>query len=274
MNIKEHIKLLWDNQTLIKAVKLNLIFVLILLLINVSLISIPNYYGVLNGIRSIEYLEDIDETFKLFYEQEIPCQVDQSYTFNCEETIDGVYGSYQVLYQDEISTANITESTIIFGSNNMFIVYIDQEDMVYELAGDYRLLEAFDFTEIKAQTHTFETQDAHYENVTDIFLSNIYFSSVGERVFLIFSTQFAQISLYVVFISIMFMILNYRSKTPKISYLAAVKITILAMLGPALLSAIVGVFLNIWGSILFTLLYAIRMMFIYYAVHRTVEVIR
>ena len=115
MNIKEHIKLLWDNQTLIRAVKLNLIFVLILLFINVSLISIPNYYGVLNGIRSIEYLEDIDETFKLFYEQEIPCQVDQSYTFNCEETIDGVYGSYQVLYQDEISTANITESTILFG---------------------------------------------------------------------------------------------------------------------------------------------------------------
>ncbi|MFU8793557.1 MAG: hypothetical protein ACNA7K_05970 [Acholeplasmataceae bacterium] len=274
MNIKEHIKLLWDNRSLIKAAKINLIFVLILLFVNVSLVSIPNYYGVLNGIRSIEYLEDIDETFKLFYEQEIPCEIDQTYTFSCSEPIDGVYGSYQVYYQETISTENITESSIIFGSKNIIILYIDQEDMVYELAGDYRLLEAFDFSSIKDQPHQYETLDAHYESVTDVFLSNVYFSSVGERVFLIFSTQFAQIAIYVVIISIMFMILNYRSKTPKISYLAAVKITILAMLGPALLSAIVGVFLNVWGSILFTLLYAIRMMFVYYAVHRTVEVIR
>lgn len=272
--MKQHIKLLWDNQSLIGAVKLNLIFVLIILLVNVSLVSIPNYFGVLNGIRTIEYLEDINEPFKALYEQEIPCRVDASYTLNCDAPIDGEYGSYQVLYQDEISTENITESTIIFGSKNIFILYIDQENMVYELAGDYRLLEAFDFSKIKDQAHNFDTQDAHYENVTDIFLSNVYFSSLGERVFLIFSTQFAQIALYVVLISIMFMILNYRSKLPKISYLAAVKITILAMLGPALLAAIVGVFLNIWGSILFTILYAIRMMFVYYAVHKTVGTIR
>jgi hypothetical protein len=271
MNLKEDIKFLWDNKTLIRTTRYNLIFVVIMLLINVSLISVPNYYGVLNGIRSIDNLEGIFEPFEMLYEAQVPCEIDASFTFVCQTDISGQYGNYQVVYQDIIDTTGITSSTIFFGSKNMMIIYIDENDIAYELAGDYRLLEAFDFSNIKTQTHAFDTLDQHYENVTDIFLSNIYFSSIGERMLLIFSSQFAQIAIYVVVISVMFMILNYKSKIPKISYAAAVKITIMAMTGPAIASAIIGVFANIWGSILFPLIYAIRMMFVYYVVHKETE---
>jgi hypothetical protein len=274
MNLKEDIKLLWSNKALINAVRINLVFVIILAFINVSLISIPNYFGVLNGIRSIDNLEQIVEPFRLMYDEEIPCQIDEAFTLTCDANIDGTYGPYEVVYQEVINTSGITESTIFFGAKNFMIIYIDDQDIAYDLAGDYRLLEAFDFKDVNTQNHQFDTLEEHYDNVTDIFLSNIYFSSLGERVFLIFSTQFAQIAIYVIVISVMFMILNYRAKVPQISYLAAVKITILGMTGPALLAAIIGVFLNAWGSILFTLIYAIRMMFIYYAVHRTEGTIR
>jgi len=79
--------------------------------------------------------------------------------------------------------------------------------------------------------------------------------------------------IYLVIVSIMFMILNYRVKVKKITYSAGVKIIIAAMTGPAIATAVFGVFITAWASIGFIILFAIRILFLYYTLNKSNEAI-
>jgi hypothetical protein len=80
-------------------------------------------------------------------------------------------------------------------------------------------------------------------------------------------------AIYLIIISIMFQVLNYRTKIKKISYKGGLKIIILSMLGPALLTAVLGVFFTAWAAMLFIFLFAIRILFVYYKINKTKETI-
>lgn len=273
MNLKNNIKMLWDNKQLIEARKLGFILTFLLLIVNVSMISIPNFFGLLNGLRDIDNLVGIETTFRAMYDDALPCTVSETFTMECQGNVDGTYGNYKILYQEEIVTENINEPTIFFGYRNFTMIYINESNKAYIVAGDYRLLSGFSFAEVNQMEHEFDTLEDYQDRVTDVFISGIYNSTIGEKVFLIFSSQFAQIVIYIVIISFMFMILNFRSKIRKITFPASLKIVIVSMTGPALLTAIIGIFLRGWASVLFTILFAIRVMFIYYEIHRAKETI-
>ena len=274
--IKEFIPILWSNSTLLKTRFVPLWLVMIFFVVNVSLVSVPNYFGLLQGIDSISYLEEIEETFTLMYESEIPCKVSFEHEMTCG-VLPNQIGSYLLIYQEEVVTQGTTQSTIFIGKNQMAIVYVQQatsdeeQDVAYIVTGDYRLLGGFDFTQIKTNEHQFDARSDYYEYATDLFLTNLYYSGLGDQTFLVFASQFSQMLIFLVVISIMFMILNYRTRIKKITYMAATKIIICSMTGPALLSAILGVFLMGWASILFIALFALRIMFLYYRINRTEE---
>jgi len=227
-NMKQTIQMLWSNSALMNANKIHWLLVALLFFINVSLISIPNYFGLLDGIESID---------------------------------------------DVVDTTGIEESTIFLGSKQVAIVYIDETDIAYMVSGDYRLLAGFDFAGVKTAEHDFDTQPEYYAYVSDTVLSNIYFSFIGDQIFIIFASQFSQMLIYLFVVSVMFMILNYRVKIKKISYAAGVKIIIAAMTGPAIVTAVFGVFITAWASIGFIILFAIRILFLYYSINKSNEAI-
>jgi len=273
MNLKNNIKMLWDNKQLIEARKLGYILTFLLLIVNVSMISIPNFFGLLNGLRDIDQMVGIEEAFREIYDDALPCTVSIDFTMECEGNVDGTYGLYQLVYQEEVNTDNINQPTIFFGYRNFTMIYINESNKAFIVAGDYRLLSGFSFAEVNQMEHEFETLEDYQDRVTDVFISGIYNSTIGEKVFLVFSSQFAQIVIYIVIISFMFLILNFRSKIRKITFPASLKIIIASMTGPALLTAILGIFFRGWASVLFTILFAIRIMFVYYEIHRTKETI-
>jgi hypothetical protein len=273
MNLKNDIKMLWDNKQLIEARKLGFILTFLLLIVNVSMISIPNFFGLLNGLRDIDQLVGIETTFRAMYDDALPCSVSETFTMECVGNVDGTYGNYRIVYQEEIVTENINEPTIFFGYRNFTMIYINENNKAFIVAGDYRLLSGFSFAEVNSANHEFDTLEDYQDRVTDVFISGIYNSTIGEKVFLIFSSQFAQIVIYIVIISFMFMILNFRSKIRKITFPASLKIVIVSMTGPALITAILGIFFRGWASVLFTILFAIRVMFVYYEIHRAKETI-
>lgn len=273
MNLKDNIKMLWDNKQLIQARHLGYILTFLLLIVNVSMISIPNFFGLLNGLREIDNMAGIEVAFREMYDDELPCSVSETFTMECEGTIEGTYGNYQVVYQEEVNTDNINQPTIFFGYRSFTMIYITENSKAFIVAGDYRLLSGFSFAEINTIDHEFDSLQEYQDRVTDVFISAIYNSTIGEKVFLIFSSQFAQVIIYIVIISFMFMIVNFRSKIRKITFSASLKIIIASMTGPALLTAIIGIFLRGWASVLFTILFAIRIMFVYYEIHRAKETI-
>lgn len=273
MNLKNNIKMLWDNKQLIEVRKLGYILTFFLLFVNVSMISIPNFFGLLNGLRDIDQMEGLETAFRAIYDDELPCMITENFTMDCEAGVGGLYGQYQVIYQEEVNTDNVNQPTIFFGYRNFTMIYINENNKAFIVAGDYRLLSGFSFAEVNSMEHDFDTIEDYQDRVTDVFISGIYNSTIGEKIFLIFSSQFAQIVIYIVIISFMFLILNFRSKIRKISFPASLKIIIASMTGPALITAILGIFFRGWASLLFTILFAIRIMFVYYEIHRTKETI-
>jgi hypothetical protein len=270
--LKDSISMLWSNDALLHANKIPLLLALLIFFINVSLVSVPNYFGLLDGVRSIDRIVGIEATLTLIYDAELDCRVDEFAEMTCG-TIPSSINGYRLIAQDEINTEGITESTILFGKTQTAIVYVDDTDTAYLLAGDYRLLTGFDFAAVKTLEHDFDTLSEHYASVTDFYLSSVYFSAIGEQLLLVFASQFSQMAIYLIIISIMFQVLNYRTKIKKISYKGGLKIIILSMLGPALLTAVLGVFFTAWAAMLFIFLFAIRILFVYYKINKTKETI-
>lgn len=271
MDIKKNIKALWSNKEVVEVSKFRLVWMIITFFIVVILISIPSYFGLLKGLSDIELLKGLDESFQELYNEPLPCYVNEEAMMVCLNQDMDQAGDYKVLYQNIIVTEGITSSTLIFGKEQFAAIYVDEENQAYVVIGNYIPLKGFDFREVNLE---YEGElSVHQQNITDIFISNIYNSTIDQKIFLIYITQFSQALIYVVIISFMLMIVNFRSKIRKISFIASIKIIIGAMVGPALLSAIVGVFFKGWGILVFTIIFAIRMMFVYYQVHRTTETI-
>jgi len=272
-NMKQTIQMLWSNSALMHANKIHWLVIVLLFFINVSLISVPNYFGLLNGIESIDYVEGIEDSLAIIYDLELPCSIDAEFTLSCGEVTQTQYGAYQLVITEEVDTTGVDESTIFLGRKQIAIVYVDETATAFMVSGDYRLLTGFDFSTVKAAEHDFATQAEYYDYVSDTFLSNIYFSFIGDKMFIIFASQFSQMLIYLVVVSIMFMILNYRVKVKKITYSAGVKIIIAAMTGPAIATAVFGVFITAWASIGFIILFAIRILFLYYTLNKSNEAI-
>lgn len=271
MDIKKNIKALWSNKEVIEVSRFKLIYMIITFFIIIVMISIPSYFGLLKGLSDIELLKGLDESFQELYNEGLPCYVDDDAVMVCTNQDINTAGEYNILYQNILVTEGITESTLIFGKNEFAAIYVDEDRQAFVVTGNYEPLKGFDFRDVNIDYEGDLVN--HQEDMTDIFISNIYNSTIDQKIFLIYITQFSQAMIYIVIISFLLMIVNFRSKVKKISYMASIKIIIGSMVGPALLSAIVGVFLSGWGILVFTIVFAIRMMFVYYQVHRSTETI-
>jgi hypothetical protein len=89
-------------------------------------------------------------------------------------------------------------------------------------------------------------------------------SGAGFDFTLILLGQLVQTTLYVGSLSAMLLISNYRAKEKKITYLEGLRVTILAMLGPAVVGGFVGFIEPSFSGIVFLTLFSIRMMYVYF----------
>jgi hypothetical protein len=76
--------------------------------------------------------------------------------------------------------------------------------------------------------------------------------------------QLIQTTLYVASISAMLLISNYRATKRKISFSEALRLTVLAMLGPALIGGLIGFVEPSVAGIVFITIYSLRMMYLYF----------
>ena len=269
--LKSLVKMLFNNKELLKSKEISLFIIVLLLFINVSLISVPNFVGKIDGVSSISNIEGIEEVFTELYDLELDCSVDENYLLTCSNFVEFTINDYLIRYDDIIDLETVDESTVYFSEEYVAVVYVDQEDLAYGISGTYSKLAYFDFSEILTSDYEGLTKQEYYEDVTDIFLSNVYYSSLEDDFTLIYLSQFAQIFIYVFILSGMFMLVNLGSDTVNLKFKDSLKLVVTSMTGPALISAILGIFILAWANILFLLVYGLRLMFVYYMVNpRTV----
>ncbi|MFW5894583.1 MAG: hypothetical protein ACOCU0_01500 [Bacillota bacterium] len=262
------IKMFISNSEVIKAAKAGVLITALVLFINVSLVSAPNYISYMRGVNNIENLEGINGAFSDMFDDPLPCSIDEDHTMACDLDESRTYNGYAVSFEQDVDPDEVDETSIIFTPDYSVIVYHEGDERVV-VDGDYSLLEGYDFSNIKNSAEDEENPETFYANNTDFFLRNLYYSDLNDTVGLIYTVQFAQTFLYVIFLSLMYMMLNYKASMKKITYPASLRVIIFSMTGPALLSALVGMWFSSWSYVLFTIVYLIRIIVLYYRLHRS-----
>ena len=143
----------------------------------------------------------------------------------------------------------VTSDTYVLFDANQFIVQTPTDLFVggYEFANGVALNSVTTVDSLHGLVYGFATSGATFD-----------FS-------LIVIGQFIQTILYVSTISLMLLISNYRSKVKKITFSQALRLTTIAMLGPALFSGFIGFIEVTLAGIVFITMYSLRMMYLYLA---------
>lgn len=264
--MKSFVKMFFSNTEVLESTKFKIIVIALIFLINVSLISTPNFFGKMESINSITDLSNIEEAFTEMYEDNLNCYIENTEMI-CDIDDGLSYQGYDVIYTEEFLLDDVDSSTIYFTKEAVAIYYVTDRDQVFSLVGNYRLLDGFDFRTISSEDTGDLTQNEYYLQVTDSTLSAIYYSTLDQHLMLIYLGQFLQTVIYVFVVSSLFMLMNFKAKTRKLSYLNSFKIIITSMTGPALLVAIIALINPSLGSLLFFIIYAIRAMLIYYKIN-------
>jgi hypothetical protein len=141
------------------------------------------------------------------------------------------------------------------------VVYVN-DDTAFILEGDYRLLPGFNFQTINEEVDGVLVEGQN--EATDRFLTAIYFSTVDEKIITIFVTQLFQTLIFVMVLTLVMLLLNLDSTRNKLTIKQANTMMIAGMVGPALITAVIGLIYPALGSIAFPFVYGFRMLFVYY----------
>ena len=278
--LETFVKMLYSNNAILKARKASYLLTFLMFVINIGLISVPNYAGIYQGVEQIDNIHNINDAFSELYEDELSCRIDDAALMTCDEEGPTEYGDYVFRFVDELDADQIDEddiarSSILFSPREAAVVYVEDagtaDERIFLVSGTYHLFRDFDFSEVRSNAQDSDDPDAYYERTTDMFLESLYYSGFGDSVLIVYTTQFAQMLIYTFFVSLMLLVLNYRAKFKKLTYPASLKITVFSATGPALLTAALGLYITAWASMLFIVLYLVRVILIYYRVNRVEE---
>lgn len=260
-------KTLYSNIAVLKYSKIKIFYIVILFFINVSIVTAPFFIGKVNSIEYINYFKGIENSLISLYEDEIDCHINTNNLMICSDSINESYGNYKVLYIEDGDDYIIDESIIVFTSSTVYIHYVNESDEVFSMSGNYSKLQGLDFSKIKTNISDGYSKDEYYIEMNDYILTGIYFSTLTEQISIIYLSQIMQIAVYITVITLLFLLINIKQDKYKIKLSRIISIIVLSMTGPALLIAIIGLFSPGIASILFYLIYSIRIMFIYYSMN-------
>lgn len=235
-------KTLYSNKAIYSFKRMKGWLVFLLFVINVLMISAPLILArsLVTGPDVLARFPRSTEALIVAFEQ-TDCVINQE--LQCSTPTIIQVGDYEVgLLQTPTS-----ESYIFFDRTQ--VIFQTPDDFFF---GGYLFAEGIRLSDIAT---TPDLEDLVYGFAT---------SGAGFDFTLILLGQLVQTTLYVGSLSAMLLISNYRAKEKKISYVEALRVTILALIGPALIGGFVGFIEPSFSGIVFLTLFSIRMMYVYF----------
>ncbi len=267
------IKMFYSNKTLLRARKASFFPAFLLLIVNAMLVTVPTIAGLVQGLERGEDFDNIHRAFRDAYQDRLDCRIEDR-ELTCSELIRTRYGDYDFIHVEEVpdNIEDFEASSVILGRTRAVIIQVDEDDGSRKiLQGSYALHGDLDFSRVQEGAEEAEDEQVYQDTVTGFFLDNLYYVNIAEGMLFLYPAQFFQTAVYVLLVSPFFLITNYRSPVKKIDFTTALKLTIFAMTGPALLTAVLGWPLAGWASLLFTIVYLLRIIAVYYRVNNLEE---
>jgi len=242
--------LVYSNKAILSLKPLRGWLVFVLLLVNVLMVSAP-----LIRARSIVTGADILDRFDGAQSALLTAFADNDCVIQgrlfCQTPSVRQIGSFEVGFLQ----APTSESYIFFDANQMIIQTPESFFFgSYEFAQGVRLQEINSSAMLEELMYGFATSGAGFD-----------FS-------LIVLGQLIQIVLLVLTLSFMLQISNYRSKVQRIRFRSALQLSLVAMIGPALLGGFIGFIEPSIAGIVFFAAYSLRMMYLYFGLFKNPEI--
>jgi len=219
------------------------------------------------------YMPGLEEALIALYEQELPCTITEK-TMDCLSIADtiGTYGEYQVYFlPEDLSAISIETSSIVFTTTRISMVYkTENEADDYVLEGDYRFLDGMDFSNINRLDLDMEnlSETEFYQKINDTLVQSVLNSTLSGDLLLIYLAQFVQTILYAFMMSVLLLAANFRRSVKRIRYSSSLKYVVVAITGPALLACLVGLVNTTIATIIWSAVYAIRMIVFYSKINK------
>lgn len=261
MSLKELAGILISNQTIIKYRKIRWYKMLIIFLFSAFIVSIPFFIGKFSTTGSSLLLnyEGFHEDFYDFIRSE-SCEFKQGY-FECDRedfTITGNTYKFYVLPQTEIKE---TENVVIFYRDS-FLISKTSTNYQYGLYtfGD------ISFGQLRQNFDDYEIDPKEWSGV---FLRNMALSNLGFELVIIYFGILVQYAIYILVVSLFMMFINTKQRGSRWTYGEILNMLVLAMFSPALLMAFLSLFMAGTASIVFPILFVVRIVFLYQTMMRT-----
>lgn len=240
---------LYSNVSLLKVKRTPILIVMLMFLINVMILSSPLFgaRAETTGESVVSGIEGLEEAFNEIYELQLPCVIDNG--ISCADDYNhSDFNGFELVVEGEPKTGQY----IAFYDD--VVVIANSETTVF---GDYTFINGYTLN-----------PENNYAEYTEALMFAVVSANLANDYFYVFIGQFVQNILYILAISLLLLVANYRQKQPLITYRESVSITVLAMTGPALLSSLIGLFLPHFFMTVFMAVYSIRMMYLYFALFR------
>lgn len=242
--MKEFGKIIYSNKSILKNKSVNFFIIFLLFFINTALVASPLFMtrAQIDSGELLDRFDGLEQAFAEIYDLGLDCDITEYATCGLPDSANG----YEIIIEGEPTTER-------------FIWFADEMIIKDELSisGSYDFLTGIKLNPMK------------YRENSEAILFALTASSLGRDYYIMYAGQFVQNMVYLLAISALIMVANYKQAKRKITYTEAVKVSVMAMLGPALVTAITGIFFAGFAALIFMTIYSIRMMYIYYGVLRS-----
>lgn len=234
-------KIIYSNKAIMKFKDVSLFVIFFLFLINTTLVTSPLFVAraQIEPGDLLARFDGLEVAFEEIYELGLNCEIEQNLTCELPDNVNG----YEIVVTGEPQT----DKYIWFASE----LVIQNE---ISISGSYDFLNGI------------YLNPTNYQDNTEAILYAMSASTVGRDYYIMYVGQFVQNLLYLLAVSALIMVANYKQAKRKVTYTQAVKVTVMAMLGPALVAGVLGVFWVQFSTLIFMTIYSLRMMNIYFNV--------
>jgi hypothetical protein len=252
---KEFSDVLISNKAVIKHRRIRWYKTLIIFLFSAFIVFIPFFVGKF-GTTGEELLLNFEGFHEDFYEliQSQECEFKQGY-FLCEQETSVIEGdSYKIFLLPDAEIKE-TENVIVFYSDS-FLISKTSTNYQYGLFtfGD------ISFEELRENFTTYQIDPKEWSGV---FLRNMALSNLSFELVIIYLGLMVQYAIYILVVSMFMMFINTKQSGQRWKYGEVLTMLVLAMLSPALLMAFLSLFMAGTASIIFPIIFVVRIVFLY-----------
>lgn len=259
--LKEFSDILISNKAIIRHRKIRWYKTAVLFLFLAFIVSVPFFVGKFSTTGA-ELLLNFEGFHEDFYEliQTQNCEFTSGY-FSCDIENQVVEGdTYKIHLLPGIEVKD-TENVIVFYDDSFFI---SKSDTNYQY-GLYTFGD-ISFEELRENFTTYQIDPKEWSG---LFLRNMALSNLSFELTIIYLGLLVQYAVYILVVSMFMMFINTKQTGQRWKYGEVLNMLVLAMFSPALLMAFLSLFMAGTASIVFPIIYVVRIVFLYGTMMRT-----